>query len=125
MAATNSFLVSNPGGIPRLKLSVTCSQAYYVGSLESSPVTGYALLQNYPNPFYTSTVVRYALPRNSFVNPEVYNSIGQRVAVLADGMMEAGYHEIAFNVLDLASGVYLYRLQTGEYVATRRLLLLR
>ena len=85
----------------------------------------FSLSQNYPNPFNPSTIIRYGLPRNSPVKLEIFNSLGQRVAVLIEGMMEAGYHEVTFEGGRLASGVYLYRLQAGDFVQTRKLLLLR
>jgi hypothetical protein len=84
-----------------------------------------ALRQNYPNPFNPSTVIRYALPSHSHVNLTIYNTLGQQVATLVNGEMEAGYHEVRFDGSRLASGVYFYRLQAGTYAETRKLLLLK
>jgi hypothetical protein len=83
------------------------------------------MYQNYPNPFNPSTTIRYGLPKRSHVSLTVYNTLGQRVAILQDGEQEAGYHEIQFDASDLASGVYLYRLQAGDFVQSRKLVLLR
>jgi len=85
----------------------------------------YGLDQNYPNPFNPSTTIRYALPHRSFVTLAVYNTLGQHVAVLVQGEREAGYHEAVFDASGLASGVYLYRLQAGDFIQTKRLVLVR
>ena len=86
---------------------------------------GFALLQNYPNPFNPSTTIRYGLPHRSHVTLTVYNTLGQQLATLINSDIDAGYHEIQFNANNLASGVYFYRIQAGEFTATKRLLLLK
>ncbi len=83
------------------------------------------LSQNYPNPFNPSTTIRYGLPARSHVTLTVYNTLGQQVAKLVNGEQEAGYHEVKFDGSKLASGVYLYRMQAGSYVETRKLLLVK
>ena len=83
------------------------------------------LSQNYPNPFNPSTTIRYGLPSRSHVTLSIFNTLGQQVATLVEGEMEAGYHEVQFDASGLASGVYLYRLQAGDFVQTKRLLLLK
>ena len=93
----------------------------------------FSLGQNYPNPFNPSTSIQYGLPVRSFVTLTVYNMLGQEVATLIEGEREAGYHTAKFDARNLASGVYLYRLQAkredgnrgGDFVQTRRLLLVR
>jgi formylglycine-generating enzyme required for sulfatase activity len=92
---------------------------------ESSIPTGFELCQNFPNPFNPSTTIRFGLPNRTRVLLSVFNSLGQQVAMLVDGEMNAGYHEAIFDATGLASGVYLYRLQAGESVETRKLILLR
>ena len=83
------------------------------------------LAQNYPNPFNPSTIIRYGLPSRSHVTLTVYSALGQRVAVLQDREQEAGYHEVRLDGLGLASGVYLYRLQAGDFTETKKLQLVR
>jgi len=83
------------------------------------------LYQNYPNPFNPSTTIGYALPRRSNVTLAVFNLLGQEVATLVNGEVEAGYHEVNFTAAPLASGLYVYRLQAAGTLQTRKLLLLR
>jgi len=81
--------------------------------------------QNYPNPFNPSTRIKYGLPRATLVALEIYNILGQRVAILVNEQKEAGYHEVMFQDSRLASGVYFYRLKAGSFVETKKLVLLR
>jgi photosystem II stability/assembly factor-like uncharacterized protein len=83
------------------------------------------LLQNYPNPFNPVTILRYDLPIASDVLLRVYNIMGQEVATLVDDNKPAGHHQISWHPQDIASGVYLCRLQAGKFTKTRKLLLLR
>ena len=85
----------------------------------------FELGQNYPNPFNPSTTIRYGLPSRSHVVLTVYNTLGEQVAVLQNGEREAGYHEVKFDGSGLSSGVYLYRLRAGDFVQTRKFLMLQ
>ena len=85
---------------------------------------------NYPNPFNSSTLIPFALPQAGPVRLEVFNLLGQRVRLLADGPRAAGSHRVAWDGRDergrsLRSGVYFYRLKGAGFAAQRRLLLLR
>jgi hypothetical protein len=83
------------------------------------------LLQNFPNPFNPSTVIRYGLSQKSNVDLALFNTLGQRVAILAEGEQPAGYHEVRFEGRGLPSGAYFYRIRAGSYVATRKMLLMK
>jgi hypothetical protein len=83
----------------------------------------YVLEQNYPNPFNPVTTIRFALPRRARVTLSVYSTPGQLVSLLVNGEEEAGYHEVRFDGGRLASGVYFYRMQSGNFVQTRKLIL--
>jgi hypothetical protein len=83
-----------------------------------------ALQQNYPNPCNPATVVSYQLPVGSNVRLVVYDMLGRAVSILVNERRDAGVHEVKFDGSHLSSGVYFYRLQVGEFAATRRLILL-
>ena len=85
----------------------------------------FALFQNYPNPFNPSTVIRYAIPTDVQVRLEVYDISGRRIPLLVDETQKAGYHEIRFDGSGLASGTYFYRIQAGDFSATRKFILLK
>jgi hypothetical protein len=86
----------------------------------------FALAQNFPNPFNPTTQITFTIAKASKVSLEVYNLLGQRVAMLIDGQLRAaGKHEAQFQATGLASGVYFYRLTAGEKVATMKMMLVR
>jgi hypothetical protein len=87
--------------------------------------TEYALSVNYPNPFNPSTTIRYGLLHTSFVSLTVYNTLGQQIAQLVNEQQQAGYHDVVFRGDGVASGVYFYRIQAGDFVASKKLLLLK
>jgi glucuronoarabinoxylan endo-1,4-beta-xylanase len=85
----------------------------------------YRLLNNYPNPFNPSTVVRYQLPAASDVSLTIHDMLGRHVATLANGKREAGVHEVTFDASGLPTGMYLCRLRAGSYTGTLKLILAR
>jgi len=84
-----------------------------------------SLAQNFPNPFNPTTSIAYSLPADGQVRLEVFSATGQRVAVLEEGYRSAGEHQVVFNAGELASGMYLYRLQTSAGVVTRKMTLVK
>ena len=87
--------------------------------------TNFELHQNYPNPFNPSTNISFNLPASSQVRLSVYNMLGQKVSELINGRMTSGSHTIKFDASGLASGIYLYRLETPQSTLTRRMLLIK
>jgi hypothetical protein len=87
--------------------------------------TEYALYQNYPNPFNPATIIEFALPKASFVTLKIYDLLGNEVATLVAEKLPVGKHQRVWEAKGLASGVYLYRLEAGEFVQTKKLILLR
>lgn len=84
----------------------------------------FLLEQNYPNPFNPRTTIRYELPKESPVSLKVFSLLGEGVAILDEGVRPPGVYTVQFDASQLASGVYLYRLQACEHDATKKLVVL-
>ncbi len=85
----------------------------------------FSLTQNYPNPFNPTTTINYSLPTNQNVKLEVYDILGKRVTTLINEMKSAGYHSVNFNASNLSSGIYIYRIQAGNFINTKKMLIMR
>ena len=85
----------------------------------------FSLSQNYPNPFNPVTEIRYALPNDCYIRLEVYNTLGQKVTSLVGGKQKAGYKIVKWDASSFSSGIYFCRLQAGEFVQTRKMILLK
>jgi hypothetical protein len=112
-------------GAPRFALVVTPGA---VTSVETGGVDvprQVELYGNYPNPFNPVTQIQFALPVEMPVRLEVFDMLGRRVAVLHDGLLRAGTHTMAFQAGNLGSGVYVYRLEAGGSVITRKMTLMK
>jgi hypothetical protein len=112
-----------------------------VGSLDSVSVMGngiptgiedemtlpvsYKLYQNYPNPFNPVTMIRYSLPERSNVSLKIFNPLGEEIELLVDESKEAGSYEAVWSAEGLPSGIYLYGLQAGKFVETKKMVLMK
>jgi hypothetical protein len=85
----------------------------------------YALDQNYPNPFNPVTTIQFSLEKPGKTVLEIYNVLGQKVATLVDGNLSAGAYRYQWNASGLASGMYFYRLRSDNFVATKKMLLVK
>jgi hypothetical protein len=85
----------------------------------------FALHQNFPNPFNPSTVIRYDVPEAARVTLKIYDVLGREVAVLADGVEEAGFRSIEWNADNFATGIYFYRLTAGTFTEVKKMMVLR
>jgi hypothetical protein len=95
-------------------------------SINSGPVPeNYALSQNYPNPFNPTTKINFMLPKSGMVTLKIYDILGSEVATLVNENMNAGSYNIDWNAGGLSSGVYFYRLQTGDFVDTKKMMLIK
>lgn len=88
-------------------------------------IEGYFLTQNYPNPFNPTTTIRFRLPHAQKVTLKIFNSIGNEVATLADGLYRAGEHQVQWQSSEIAAGLYFCRLQAGNYEATIKVMLIK
>ena len=85
----------------------------------------FSLAQNYPNPFNPGTTIQFSLLSPGYVSLKIYNMLGEEVTTLVAEPLDSGIHKVEWNASGFASGIYLYRMQAGDFVATRKLLLLR
>lgn len=85
----------------------------------------YSLSQNYPNPFNPVTNIKYQLPKDGFVTLKIYDITGREIARLVNEQKQAGFYAVQFDGNSLASGVYFYRLQTGDFVQVKKMVLIK
>ena len=94
-----------------------------IHSISSETPVGFVLNQNYPNPFNPATKIRFAIPSSGNVKLTVFNELGQTVAQLVDGFLNNGSYEVDWNAGSFSSGVYYYKLESGEFVETKKMIL--
>jgi hypothetical protein len=132
--ATAVFVYSNPrffGGSFDGASTVRSDSIFTLDVEEKTPSVripkDFALAQNYPNPFNPITIIQYDLPSASSVRLEIFDVLGRRVATLVNTTQSAGTHiyTLRADALLLTSGVYFYRLQAGEYVETRKMVIVK
>ncbi len=120
--AINNVIV-HPGETG-VKVLLTNSQTA-VEQLPGNLPTQFSLDQNYPNPFNPSTIIKYQIPNSNYVTLKVYDILGREVCDLVNERQNAGYYSVEFDADKLSSGIYFYRLESGNYVSVKKLLLLK
>jgi uncharacterized protein (TIGR02145 family) len=130
--ARERILFYNDGAITRaqwyktMKSSIRCIKNSNTSVEETSNIPiGYKLDQNYPNPFNPSTKITFQIPDLSFVSLKVYDMLGNEISTLVDGELPAGEFEVEFKATALPSGIYFYRLQTGNFNESKKMLFLK
>jgi len=96
-----------------------------IEQLNNSNPKFFSLEQNFPNPFNPSTIIEYSLPKTGDVSLIIYNLLGEEVAGLVNEVQQAGFHLVTWNATKMSSGIYFYRLQSDDFVQTRKMLLLK
>jgi hypothetical protein len=111
----------------RLKI-VDNDGSYTYSGIQQCTISGVeklALAQNYPNPFNPTTTINYSLPKDGYVTLIIYDAMGSRVSTLINDDKPAGSYSVTFDGRNLASGLYFYRLQSGNYSVTKKLILMK
>ncbi|MBU0474972.1 MAG: T9SS type A sorting domain-containing protein [Bacteroidetes bacterium] len=96
-----------------------------VDQIGSGIPTVYELGQNYPNPFNPTTMINFSIPESGLVTMKIFNILGQEVAELVNDVKSAGSYEVSFDASNLTSGMYIYKIQAGNFSATRKMMLLK
>ncbi|MBU1936244.1 right-handed parallel beta-helix repeat-containing protein [bacterium] len=96
-----------------------------VDAMAPSLPASYFLAQNYPNPFNPTTTIRYDLKQTADVSVKVFNLLGQEIATLVQGRIPAGTHDVVWDATDLPSGIYFFQMAAGDFVQTRKMVLLK
>ena len=103
-----------------------CESGYVFAKFDPASLPGvYSLDQNHPNPFNPVTIISFALPEPAYVTLSIYNILGEKMATVVDGNLDAGYHTAEWDGSNVASGVYLYRIETANFVDTKKMVLLK
>ena len=85
----------------------------------------YSLEQNYPNPFNPSTTIKFSVPKHTQLKINLYNVLGELVKTISEGLYEPGYYQTEFNAQNLPSGIYIYRMESGEPLQSKKMILIR
>ncbi len=125
VASGSHSLAYNNNGLLTRDCSSTLSKQMAFEEEIIIPVSDYTLFDNYPNPFNPSTKIMYTVPNNEFVTLKVYNTVGEEVMTLVNEVKQPGLYEVDFNAASLPSGVYMYRIIAGEFVQTKKMILMK
>jgi Secretion system C-terminal sorting domain len=121
VSGTNLFAGTYGAGVWKRPLSEFTGVSNQVNNLPQE----FTLSQNYPNPWNPTTTINYSIAREGNVKLSVYNAIGSKVATIVNEYKPAGNYSIQFNGSNLASGIYLYRLESGNYSAVKKFILMK
>jgi hypothetical protein len=113
----------------------TSGEGFIVWSVDLDHIVGvndeeiilneYSLNQNFPNPFNPTTKIDFAIPENQFVSLKVYDLLGKEIATLVNEEKQAGSYTVGFNASNLSSGMYIYKIQAGDFVDVKKMILLK
>ncbi len=118
-----TFIGIEPIFLPGFKTEIV-DKIVSVGDKSQQPVK-FSLYQNYPNPFNPGTNIQFSIPQSSFVTLEIFNALGERIGVLVSEELSAGTYNYDWNASHFSSGIYIYKIQAGEFVEARKMVLLR
>lgn len=125
------YVITVPGMYHYVCTPHAPSMAGNINAIESSIsqltelVNSFELSQNYPNPFNPTTNINFSIPNTSEVTLKIYNDLGQELITLVNGNLNSGSYKVDWNAAEYTSGIYYYKIQAGEFVQTRKMLLIK
>ncbi len=119
------FIPEQPNNLPPVFASEATLEIVTSVDDENVLVTDYKLNQNYPNPFNPTTTISYQIPVENHVTLKIYDVLGAEVATLINAKQAAGSYDVTFNASNLASGIYFYKIESGNFVSVKKLVLLK
>jgi hypothetical protein len=119
------FIPEQPNNLPPVFASEATLDIVTSVDNENILVTDYKLNQNYPNPFNPTTNINYQIPVDNFVSLKIYDILGAEVATLVNTNQTAGSYDVTFNASNLTSGIYFYKIESGNFVAVKKLMLIK
>jgi hypothetical protein len=120
---TGTLKIKTNGGNFEIPVSITVGDSVAVQVEDLVAPWKYELFQNYPNPFYKTTTIKYLIPDEQSVSLKVFDIFGKEVAVLVNEKKPAGKHEVYFTANSLSPGIYFYRIKAGTFSDIKKLLL--
>ena len=126
-----TYNVENLFDIPSTEIVMTFFEGKQVvgqsssGISENNPLSGISLLQNYPNPFSSTTTIQFSLEKNQNVKLSVIDIQGNEIAKIIEGNMEAGQHLIEFDGNNYKSGQYFYKIETDNFTKIKKMILMK
>jgi archaellin len=92
---------------------------------EVEPPKVFALEHNYPNPFNPSTAIKYSIAKDGMVNISIYNTLGEKIGTIVNESLKAGNYEVQFDARQFASGIYFYKMESGDFVSVKKMMLIK
>jgi polygalacturonase len=124
ISVSDTMLINVNSG-PRIIYELRSQLVTDINDSHATVPIGYSLLQNYPNPFNPTTTIKFSFPKTMHVTLSIYNSMGQELSKLISEDMNVGVHTAKWNASGFASGVYYYRIIAGNFIETKKLILLK
>ncbi len=123
--SNNIYTTGHSTGVNSDYLTIKYSQSVGINQISGAVPENFVLSQNYPNPFNPETVIGFQIPEYSFVSLKVYNILGNEIATLANEKIPAGEYSVEWNASNISSGTYYYKLESGKFSDTKRMVLVK
>lgn len=125
--AVSGYTTDGVGNTEKLTITSMEGSCFLITDITpvSEIISDYKLSQNYPNPFNPATKINFSIPKQGFTTLKVYNVLGKEIATLINGLKNQGNYSVEFNAVNLASGIYFYRLEVNGFIEVKRMTLIK